>query len=55
VAQYNFGVGQLFIIPPGTNPTPVNVGTLKDVSIDISRDVKELIGAKAFPEDVALG
>jgi len=55
VAQYNFGVGQLFIVPPGANPTPVNVGTLKDVSIDISRDVKELIGAKAFPEDVALG
>jgi hypothetical protein len=55
VAQYNFGVGQLFIVPPGANPTPVNVGTLKDVSLDISRDVKELIGANAFPEDVALG
>ena len=55
MAQYNFGVGQLFIVPPGANPTPVNVGTLKDVSIDISRDVKELLGANAFPEDVALG
>jgi hypothetical protein len=55
VAQYNFGVGQLFIVPPGANPTPVNVGTLKDVSLDISRDVKELIGAYAFAEDVALG
>jgi hypothetical protein len=55
VAQYNFGVGQLSIIPPGANPTPVNVGTLKDVSLDISRDVKELVGANAFPEDVALG
>jgi hypothetical protein len=55
VAQYNFGVGQLFIVPPGANPTPVNVGTLKDISIDISRDVKELVGSYAFPEDVALG
>lgn len=55
MAQYNFGVGQLFIVPPGANPTPVNVGTLKDISIDISRDVKELIGSYAFPEDVALG
>jgi hypothetical protein len=55
VAQYNFGVGQLFLVPPGTNPTPVNVGTLQDVSLDISRDVKELKGAKAFPEDIALG
>jgi hypothetical protein len=55
VAQYNFGVGQLFITPPGATPTPVNVGTLKEVSIDVSREVKELFGAKAFPEDVALG
>ena len=55
MAQYNFGVGQLFIVPPGANPTPVNVGTLKDISIDISRDVKELVGSYAFPEDVALG
>jgi hypothetical protein len=55
MAQYNFGVGQLFIVPPGTNPTPVNVGTLKEVSVDISREVKELIGANAYPEDVALG
>ena len=55
MAQYNFGVGQLFFTPPGTNQTPVQVGTLKDVSLDIARDVKELYGAYAFPEDVALG
>lgn len=54
MAQYNFGVGQLFLVPPGSDPTPVNVGTLKNVSLDISRDVKKLMGAKAFPEDVAL-
>ncbi len=54
MAQYNFGVGQLFIVPPGTNPTPVNVGTLKEVSVDISRDTKEMKGAKTFPEDIAL-
>jgi len=55
MAHYNFGVGQVFYTPPGANQTPVQVGTLKDVSLDISRDVKELIGANAFPEDVALG
>lgn len=55
MAQYNFGVGQLSIVPPGANATPVNVGTLKNVSLDITRDVKELMGANAFPEDVALG
>lgn len=52
---FPFGVGQLFLVPPGSNPTPINVGTLKDVSLDISRDVKEMYGANAFPEDVALG
>ena len=55
MAQFNFGVGQLFITPPGSNQTPVNVGTLQNVSLDISRDIKELIGAKAFAEDIALG
>lgn len=55
MAQYNFGVGQMFYTPPGANQTPVQVGTLKDISLDISRDVKELYGALAFPEDVALG
>lgn len=55
MAQYNFGVGQVFFKPAGTNQQPVQVGTLKDVSLDISRDIKELTGANAFPEDVALG
>lgn len=52
--QFNFGVGQLFIVPPGANPTPVNVGTLQDVSLDISRAVVEMYGANAFPEDIGL-
>ena len=51
----NFGMGQLFFTPPGSNQTPINVGTLQDVSLDISRDNKELVGSKAFAEDVALG
>jgi len=55
MAQYNFGVGQVFFKPAGTTQQPVQVGTLKDVSLDISRDIKELTGANAFPEDVALG
>lgn len=55
MSQFNFGVGQLFITPPGANATPINVGTLQEVSLDISRDVKEMHGSNAFPEDVALG
>ena len=51
----NFGVGQLFITPPGTNQTPVQVGILQDISLDITRDTKELTGSLAFPVDVALG
>lgn len=55
MAQYNFGVGQVFFKPAGTTQQPVQIGTLKDVSLDISGDVKELYGANRFPEDVALG
>ena len=55
MAQYNFGVGQLCIVPSGTNPTPIQIGVLQDVSLDISRDTKELVGQNAFPYDVALG
>jgi len=54
--QYNFGVGQLILIDnSAATPTPVNVGTLKEVSLDISRDVKELYGANMAAEDIALG
>lgn len=34
-------------------PTPIKFGTLNDVSVEISRDVKELYGTLAFP--VAVG
>lgn len=53
--QYNFGVGQLALIPSGSNPTPVPVAILMDVSVDISYDLKELRGSYQFPIDVAKG
>lgn len=53
--QFNFGVGQLALIPSGSNPTPVPVAILMDVSIDISFDLKELRGSYQFPIDVAKG
>lgn len=55
MAQYNFGVGQLCIVPSGTTPTPIQIGVLQDVSLNITRDTKELIGQNAFAYDVALG
>lgn len=53
--QYNFGVGQVALIPPGANPTPVNISVLQDVSLDISFTTKELRGNLQFPVDIARG
>jgi ribose transport system substrate-binding protein len=37
------------------NPTPVQFGELQDSQVDISRDLKELIGQNQFPVAVAVG
>lgn len=49
-----FGVGALILTPPGTNPTPVNVGILQDVSLDIKATTKELRGGYQLPVAVAV-
>jgi len=49
----NFGTGILTAIPSGANPTPVNVGILQDVGIDMTYTEKELRGAYQFAVDVA--
>ena len=56
MAEYGFGSGVLY----GTrtdivNPTPRRFGVVQDVTIDISRDLKELYGQSQFPVDVAAG
>lgn len=55
----DFGAGVLLVNPNAgnltTNPTPGQILTLQDVSIDISVDLKELRGATQWPEDVAPG
>jgi hypothetical protein len=57
--MFEFGAGTLWGFPAGgntaTNPTPMKFGTLQDVSLDISGDVKQLYGQKQFPEAVARG
>lgn len=60
MAQYVFGSGQLWGTPTAdatgaliANPTPVLFGTMQDVSLDISFDIKELFGNLQFA--VALG
>jgi hypothetical protein len=57
--MFEFGAGTLWGFPVSgniaANPTPMKFGTLQDVSLDISADVKQLYGQKQFPEAVARG
>lgn len=57
--MFEFGSGTLWGLPVGgntaANPTPTKFGTLQDVSLDISGDVKQLYGQRQFPEAVARG
>lgn len=57
--MFEFGAGTLWGFPvsgnTAPNPTPLKFGTLQDVSLDISGDVKQLYGQKQFPEAVARG
>lgn len=60
--SYAFGSGNLWATPlidangnTIANPTPVKFGELQDSQIDISRDLKELIGQNQFPVAVAVG
>jgi hypothetical protein len=60
--MYSFGAGSLFGTPLTdasgaaiTNGTPVQFGTLQDISLDVSFDVKELYGSLQFPVAVGRG
>lgn len=57
--MFEFGSGILYGLPvagnQGANPTPLQFGTLQDVSLDISGDAKQLFGQRQFPEAVARG
>ena len=57
-----FGSGKLIAVPTNSadgsaiaNPTPVLLGTMQDVSLDISTDLKTLYGNKRFPVAVGQG
>lgn len=58
----NFGAGKLIAIPTnladGTaiaNPTPVVLGTMQDISLDLSTEIKTLYGSKRYPIAVGQG
>lgn len=50
-----FSVGSLMFVPSGTNPTPIQIGTLEDVSLEASQDLVPLNGEKGFPAAYAKG
>lgn len=50
--QYNFGTGLLTFTPAGSNPTPLQCGVLKDVTLDLDQTIKELRGQYKFPVDL---
>jgi hypothetical protein len=58
----NFGTGKLIAVPTHNalgvavaNPTPVILGVLQDVSVDLSVELKTLYGANRYPIDVGQG
>jgi hypothetical protein len=58
----NFGAGKLIAVPTNladgsviANPTPVILGTMQDVSVDLSVELKTLYGSKRFPIAVGQG
>lgn len=60
--QLMFGAGEFFGVPLTdafgvaiTNPTPVRVGVLQSMSVEVSGDVKELHGQLQFAVDAARG
>jgi hypothetical protein len=54
--QYNFGTGQVFAIPSGqATPTPMQFGTLQDISVDFDATVKDLVGQQQFAVALARG
>ncbi|MEG2268925.1 MAG: hypothetical protein RSC68_31905, partial [Acinetobacter sp.] len=62
MAQYLFGAGKIFATPiqdiygqPISNASPMEVGVLQSVSVDISYDLKELYGRGQFAVDAARG
>lgn len=60
--MFIFGAGDMFGIPlfdasgnAVTNPTPVRLGTIQEMSLDFSGDVKKLYGQNQFAAVIARG
>lgn len=55
MSQYMFGAGSMFCIPKTAVPTPRLLGTMQEVGIEFSGNIKELFGQNQFSEAVARG
>jgi len=60
--SYNFGAGKLIAVPTQdylgnavANPTPVILGAMQDIQLDISVDLKTLYGSQRYPLAVGQG
>lgn len=60
--QLQFGAGDFFGVPLTdaagnaiTNPTPIRIGAMQEMSLDFSGDLKELYGNKQFALAIARG
>lgn len=60
--QLSFGAGDFFAVPLTdaqgnaiSNPTPIQIGAMQEMSLDFSGDLKELYGSKQFALAVARG
>lgn len=51
---YTFGLGLLSFIPTGANPTPLPVGVMQSVDLDIKSSLKKLMGQQVFAVDAAV-
>lgn len=55
MSQYMFGAGSMFCIPKVVVPTPRLLGTMQEVSIEFSGNIKELFGQNQFAAATARG
>lgn len=53
--QFGFGTGLLTLTPSGSNPTPLQLGVLQEVSLDMEQSLVELRGQYQYPVDIAQG
>lgn len=60
--MFQFGTGKLVAVPTNAydgsaiaNPTPVILGTMQDVTLDLSVEIKTLYGSKRYPIAVGQG